>query len=70
MQIRKIKAFKVTQQIGDFFIAKIPAEKLVSITFSDVRQLSEERDVEAYLGIQRQLNKKIAKAIKEVESKL
>lgn len=61
----KIDAFKVTQQIGDFFIAKITAEKLVGISYSDVRQLSEEREVETYLGIQRPLNKKRAREIKE-----
>lgn len=60
-----IKAFRVTQQIGDFFIAKITAEELVGIAYSDVRYLSEKRDVETYLGIQRPLNTSRANEIKE-----
>ena len=48
---------KVTQPIGDFYIASIPAKELVKITYFDVRRvLMEERDVERYLGVQRPLN--------------
>lgn len=63
--IIKLKALKVTQPIGDFFIAKIPAKDLVEISYSDIRSLSHERDIETYLGIQRPLNLTRAKEIKE-----
>lgn len=61
----KLNAFKVTQQIGDFFVAKIRAEDLVYLTYSDIRELQDERDVETYLGIQRPLDKKRSKEIQE-----
>ncbi len=47
----------VSQPLGDFYIASIPAKELVNITYFDVRRvMMEERDVEKYLGIQRKLN--------------
>jgi DGQHR domain-containing protein len=53
-----VKYLKVTQPIGDFYIASISAKRLVAITDFDVRRvLMEERDIERYLGIQRPLNK-------------
>lgn len=60
-----VKALQVSQQIGDFYVAKIPAENLVKISYSDIRSLESEREVETYLGIQRPLNKNRAKEIKE-----
>jgi DGQHR domain-containing protein len=60
-----VNAFKITQQIGQFFVAKIKAEDLVKLTYSDVRALQNERDVETYLGIQRPLNERRAKEIQE-----
>lgn len=60
-----LDAFKITQQIGEFFVAKIKAAELVSLTYSDVRELQEEREVETYLGIQRPLNERRAKEIQE-----
>lgn len=61
----KIPVFKVTQQIGEFFVGKVTAEQIVNMSFSDVRELTKERDVESYLGIQRPLDKKRAKQIQE-----
>lgn len=61
----ELPAIKVRQQIGTFYIGKISAEKIVELSFADVRQLTEERDVESYLGIQRPLNKIRAKDIQE-----
>lgn len=59
-----VKYLKVTQPIGDFYIASIPAKQLVDITDFDVRRvLMEDRDVEKYLGIQRPLNKDRVKEI-------
>lgn len=60
----EVKYLKVTQPIGDFYIASIPAKDLVDITDFDVRRvLMEERDIERYLGIQRPLNKNRVKEI-------
>lgn len=61
-----IKIMKVEQPIGDFYISSMPSDKLVEITDFDVRRvLIEERDVEKYLGIQRPLNPKRVKEIKD-----
>lgn len=51
-----IKAIKITQPMGDFYIAKIKSKDLKEITFSDVRRMEGERGFETYLGIQRPLN--------------
>lgn len=60
-----VKYLKVTQPIGDFYLASIPAKKLIEITFFDVRRvLMVERDVERYLGIQRPLNPSRVKEIR------
>lgn len=49
----------VSQPIGDFYIGTISAEELVRVTYFDVRRIKKERrDIETYLGIQRELNKK------------
>jgi DGQHR domain-containing protein len=61
----EIPVFKVNQQIGEFFVGKVTAEQLVNMSYSDVRELTKERDVESYLGIQRPLDKKRAKQIQE-----
>lgn len=50
---------KVTQPIGDFYIASIDSKLLCEITYFDVRRImKEERDFEGYLGIQRPVEKK------------
>ena len=55
----ELDCIRVSQPIGDFFIASIPWKQLRDITFADVRRLEKEaRDVETYLGIQRPLNAK------------
>lgn len=53
-----IKAIRLKQPMGEFFIASIPAKRLVEISYFDVRRMLKEREVEEYLGIQRPLNKK------------
>ncbi len=63
----ELASIKITQPIGDFFITKISAKKLVEISYSDIRALSKEREVETYLGIQRPLNIHRAKEIKEIK---
>lgn len=54
---------KVRQPIGDFFIASIDSAQLIEITFSDVRKLSGDREMDNYLGIQREVNPKRVKEI-------
>jgi len=60
-----LKALPVQQRIGEFYIASIAARDLVEITFSDVRRLgTDPRDIERYLGIQRQISTKRVNEIK------
>lgn len=62
----EISAQRLTQPIGEFFLASIDAEKLVNITYSDVRRMEGEgREVERYLGIQRPLLKNRVKGIRD-----
>lgn len=50
---------KVTQPIGDFYVASIDSALLCEITYFDVRRIiREEREFESYLGIQRPVEKK------------
>lgn len=62
----KIKAFKVSQPIGEFYCGKIKASDLVDITYSDVRRMSdsENRELDDYIGIQRPLIESRVKAIR------
>jgi DGQHR domain-containing protein len=60
-----LKALPVQQRIGEFYVASVSARDLVEITFSDVRRLgSDPRDIERYLGIQRQISTKRVNEIK------
>lgn len=62
----ELKALKVSQPLGEFYIASMPHDILVDITWFDVRRvLMEERDVERYLGVQRPLQKG---RVKELET--
>lgn len=55
---------KVSQPIGEFFIASISSKTLCQITHFDVRRiLREEREIERYLGIQRPLDPKRVEVI-------
>lgn len=57
---------KVKQPIGDLYIGSLPFRVLCAISDFDVRRvLQENRDVEKYLGIQRQLNPKRVKELEE-----
>jgi DGQHR domain-containing protein len=58
-------ALRVTQPIGDLYLASMSFETLSKVAYFDVRRvLQEERDVERYLGIQRPLN---PSRVKELE---
>ncbi len=48
---------EVNQPIGKFYIASIPSDILVRISYADIRRIEKERDIETYLGIQRPLSK-------------
>lgn len=62
----EIDALKVTQPIGDLFVASIEHDILCKISHFDVRRvLQEQRDVERYLGIQRPLNKRRVAELEE-----
>ena len=63
MKKLEVSAFLMSQPIGDFFVAKIKADDLVRISYSDIRTMSNKSEVETYLGIQRPLNTKRAKEI-------
>lgn len=55
--VKRFKALKAQQPIGDIFVATIDCKLIQKITFFDVRRrLQDDRDVEKYLGIQRPLN--------------
>ena len=55
----EIDALKVTQPIGDLFVASIAYDILCKISYFDVRRvLRDQRDVERYLGIQRPLSER------------
>ena len=56
---------EVTQPIGTFYIASIPCKELCEITYSDVRRIEGERKFESYLGIQRKLDPKRVKKIRD-----
>ena len=57
---------RVSQPIGDLYLASIPYKRLIQITHFDVRRvLQKDRDVERYLGIQRPLSHQRVSALKE-----
>lgn len=61
----ELPCIKITQPLGDFFIASINSKELCEITDFDVRRMIKERDIETYLGIQRPVNDKRVKEIGE-----
>ena len=55
--VRKIRAFRARQPIGDLYFATVDYKLIQQMTFFDVRRrIQKERDVEKYLGIQRPLS--------------
>jgi DGQHR domain-containing protein len=55
---------EVTQPIGTFYLGKIDTEELVSISYADVRR-PEGRDIERYIGTQRDLSEARVTEIKQ-----
>lgn len=71
MKKLQFPVLRVNQPIGEFYIASLPAKDVLSICEKDVRRLSSEpRDVENYLGIQRPINPKRAREIREYVSQI
>ncbi|WP_082576527.1 DGQHR domain-containing protein [Lysobacter sp. Root604] len=58
-----VPCVRVSQPIGDFFVASIDSAILRQITYSDVRELRGGRPIDEYLGIQREVNPKRVKDI-------
>ncbi len=64
--ILELPVLRVSQPIGDFYIASMLASDLVEISYSDVRRLvKDQRDLERYLGIQRPVSPKRIRDIKK-----
>src|ERR1051325_9239186 len=66
MQTISFKCLKCKQPIGEFYIGILKHEDLIKITYADIRRLdtgSEQREVEIYTGIQRELSKNRVKEI-------
>ncbi len=67
MQNINFKCLKCKQPIGEFYIGILNHEDLIKITYADIRRLdregSEQREVEIYTGIQRELSKSRVKEI-------
>src|ERR1051326_467976 len=61
----QFQAMRITQPIGDIYIAKMSAAQITRITFFDVRRrIQAERDIEKFLGIQRPLNDRRVDALR------
>jgi DGQHR domain-containing protein len=57
---------KVTQPVGDIFLASVPWDVITKIAFFDVRRvIQDERDMERYLGIQRPLDPNRVRKLEE-----
>jgi DGQHR domain-containing protein len=67
MQNISFRCLKCKQPIGEFYIGILNHEDLIKITYADIRRLdragSEQREVEIYTGIQRELSKNRVKEI-------
>src|SRR5690242_11583616 len=59
---KTFRALRVTQPIGDFFVAVLDSSVLVDIAYADVREL-EARTLDRYLGINRRLDESRVKVI-------
>lgn len=63
-----VSALRIRQPIGDIYVGSIPAKTLVEITDFDIRALVEERGIDSYLGIQRELDPKRVREIAQYVS--
>lgn len=62
---KTFKALRVSQPIGDIYVASMSAQMIQKISYFDVRRvIRDERDLEKYLGIQRPLIKSRVEQLK------
>ena len=62
----EFSCLRVSQPIGDLYLASVPYKDLIQMTHFDVRRvLQRDRDVERYLGIQRPLNSRRVAALQQ-----
>lgn len=64
MEKIKFPCLAVTQPVGTFYIGAVKADELVAISYADVRR-TEGRDIEKYIGTQRDLNEGRVAEIKQ-----
>lgn len=62
-----VACIPVTQPLGTFFIASIPHDKLLEITYSDVRRVEKEEagSIDTMLGIQRRISPSRVKELQQ-----
>jgi len=60
-----LPGLRISQPIGDLYVAKIKAKDLLNISYSDVRSIADETYRNTYLGIQRKLDHKREQEIAE-----
>jgi DGQHR domain-containing protein len=60
-----LPCIRISQPLGEFYITSISSAVLRQITFADVRQMMHEREMDTYLGIQREVNPKRVREIGE-----
>jgi DGQHR domain-containing protein len=60
-----LRVLKVQQPIGEFFIGVLPSQTLCDITEFDIRHMVRENDIEKYLGIQRRVDTRRIKELKQ-----
>ena len=51
----KVRALRLRQPIGDFFLVAMKAHEVVAVSYADVREL-EENELDKYMGINRRLS--------------
>lgn len=61
----ELPCIRICQPLGTFFVAAIDSKILRQITYSDVRKLSGDREVDNYLGIQREVDPKRVKDLEK-----
>jgi len=59
-----LACIRISQPLGQFYVTSIPSQILRQITFTDVRQMHD-REMDTYLGIQREVNPKRVREIGE-----
>ena len=61
----RIKVLSLKQPIGNFYVGVVNATELYKICKAEVRRIERKNDIDNYIGIQRELNPKRVKEIKE-----